>query len=78
VSDLIDFERHLSRPWDVITDGRNRNSSVGIAKGYGAGKLGLEPPAGARQFFPFHSIQIGSGPRLASYPMGTEGLFPLG
>jgi hypothetical protein len=34
---------------------------------------GVQFLAGARNIFPVHSIQTGSGDRQASYSMGTQG-----
>jgi hypothetical protein len=47
------------------------DSSVGIATGYGLDGLGSIPGRGKRFL---HSVQTGSGPHPASYPMGTDGL----
>jgi hypothetical protein len=57
----------------------NRDSSVGIALGYGLDDLGsrVRFPAGAANFF-HHCVQNGSGAHPASYPMSTRGSFPVG
>jgi hypothetical protein len=55
-----------------------RDSSVGIAFGYGLDERGsrFRFPAGAGNFSLHHRLQNGSGARPASYPMGTGGTFP--
>jgi hypothetical protein len=52
-----------------------RDSSVGIALGYGLGDLGsgVRFPAGAGNFFLHHRVKNGSGVHPASYLMGTRG-----
>jgi hypothetical protein len=57
-----------------------RDSSVGIALGYGLDDQGsrVRFPAGAGNFSLRHSVQHGSGAHPASYPMGTKGSFPGG
>jgi hypothetical protein len=49
--------------------------SVGIATGW---TIRARFPAGARDFFFFHSVRTGSGAHPVSYPMGTGGSFPGG
>jgi hypothetical protein len=58
----------------------SRDSSVGIALGYGLDDrgYGIRFPAGAGNFSLSHSVQNGSGAHPASYPMGTTGSFPGG
>jgi hypothetical protein len=53
----------------------SRDSSVGIALGYGLDDWGsrVRFPVGAGNFSLHHSDQNGSGAHLASYPMGTRG-----
>jgi hypothetical protein len=55
----------------------SRDSSVGIALGYGLDHRGCRVrfPAGAGNFSLHHPVQTGSGARPASYPMGTRGSF---
>jgi hypothetical protein len=59
---------------------KSRDSSVGIATGYGLDDriIGVRFPAGAGNFSPRRRVQNGSGGHLTSYPMGTGGLFPWG
>jgi hypothetical protein len=59
---------------------KNRDSSVGIALGYGLDDRGsrVRFPAGAGNFSLNHRIQNVSGAHPASYPMGTRGSFPGG
>jgi hypothetical protein len=55
-----------------------RDSSVGIALGYGLDDRGsrFRFPTGAGNFSFHHRVQNGSGAHPASYPMGTRGSFP--
>jgi hypothetical protein len=55
----------------------SRDSSVGIALGYGLDDRGsrVRLPAGAGNFPLHHWVQKSSGAHLASYPMGTRGSF---
>jgi hypothetical protein len=68
--------------WSVIEvylkGNRNRDSSVGIALGYGLDDRGSRVPfpVGTCNFSLHHRIQNGSGAHPASYPMGTRGSFP--
>jgi hypothetical protein len=57
---------------------KSRNSSVGIALGYGLDNRGsgVRFPAEAGNFSLHHRVQNGSGVHPASYPMGTRGSFP--
>jgi hypothetical protein len=59
--------------------GNSRDSSVGIALGYGLDDRGsrVRFPAGAAKCL-HHRVQNGSGVHPASYPMGTRGSFPGG
>jgi hypothetical protein len=58
----------------------HRDSSVGIALGYGLDDrgCGVRFPAGAGNFSLHHSVQNGSGSHPASYLMDTRGSFPVG
>jgi hypothetical protein len=60
----------------IIT--KSRDSSVGIALGYGLDDRGsrVRFPAGAGNFSLHHRVQNGSGAHPSSYPMGTRGSFP--
>jgi hypothetical protein len=62
------------------TNSKSRDSSVGIALGYGLGDRGsrLRLPAAAGNFSLHHRVQNGSGVHAASYPMGTRDSFPGG
>jgi hypothetical protein len=55
---------------------RSRDSSVGIALGYGLDDRGsrVRFPAGAGNFSLHHRVQNGSGAHPASYPMGIGAL----
>jgi hypothetical protein len=57
---------------------KSRDSSVGIALGYGlvdrCSKIRF--PAGARNFSLHHRVHNSSGAHPASYSMGTKGSFP--
>jgi hypothetical protein len=59
---------------------KNRDSSVGVALGYGLDDRcsRVRFPAGAGNFSLHHRVQNGSGAHSASYPMGTMGSFPEG
>jgi hypothetical protein len=58
----------------------SRDSSVGIALGYGLDDRGsrVRFPAGNENFSLHHRAQNGSGAHPGSYPMGTRGSFPGG
>jgi hypothetical protein len=58
----------------------SRDSSVGIATGYGLDDrmIGVRFLAGAGNVSLRHRVQTGSGAHPASYPMGYQGLFPWG
>jgi hypothetical protein len=57
---------------------QSRDSSVGIALGYGLDDRGprVRFPAGAGNFSLHHRVQNGSGAHPFSYPMDTRGSFP--
>jgi hypothetical protein len=57
---------------------KSRDTSVGIALGYGLDDRGsmVRFLAGAGNFSLHHCVQNGSGAHPASYPMGTRGSFP--
>jgi hypothetical protein len=59
---------------------KSRDSSVGIALGYGLDDRGsrVRFPAEAGNFFLHHRVQNGSGAHPAYYPMDTKGSFPEG
>jgi hypothetical protein len=61
----------------VLCTTESRDSSVGIAMGYGLDDRGsrVRFPAAAGNFSFHHSVQNGSGAHPASYPMGTGGSF---
>jgi hypothetical protein len=56
---------------------KSRDSSVGIALGYGLDDRGsrVRFPVRAGNFSLHHRVQKGSGAHPASYPMGTRGSF---
>jgi hypothetical protein len=58
----------------------SRDSSVGIALGYGLDDRGsrVRVPAGAGNFSLHHRVQNRSGTHPAFYPMGTRWSFPGG
>jgi hypothetical protein len=58
----------------------SRDSSVGIALGYGLNDRGsrVRFPAEAGNFSLHHRVQNGSVAHPASYSMGTRGSFPGG
>jgi hypothetical protein len=57
-----------------------RDSSVGIATGYGLDDQmsGVRFPAGAGNFSLRHGVLTGSGAHQVSYPTGTGSSFPGG
>jgi hypothetical protein len=59
---------------------KSRDSSVGIALGYGLDDRGsrVRFPAVAGNFSLHHRVHNGSGDHPASYPMGTRGSFAGG
>jgi hypothetical protein len=59
---------------------KSRDSSVGIALGYGVDDRGsrIRFPEGAGNFSLHHRVQNGAGVHPAIYPMGTRGSFPGG
>jgi hypothetical protein len=59
---------------------QSRDSSVGMALGYGLDDRGsrVRFPARAWNFSLHHRVQNGSGSHPGSYPMGTGGSFPGG
>jgi hypothetical protein len=63
-----------------IHSSESRDSSVGIALGYGLDDRDsmVRIPAEAGNFSLHHRVQDGSGAHPASYPMGTRGSFPGG
>jgi hypothetical protein len=64
---------------DLIKN-KSRDSSVGIALGYGLDDRGsrVRFPAGAGNFSLHHRVQNDSGAHPASYPMDNRGSFPGG
>jgi hypothetical protein len=58
--------------------GERRDSSVGMAMGYGLDDWGsrVRFPAGAGNFSLHHRVQNGSGAHPASDPMGIRSSFP--
>jgi hypothetical protein len=60
---------------------KSRDSSVGIALGYGLDDRGSRvrfPGGGGGNFSLHHRVQNGSAAHPASYPMGTRGSSPWG
>jgi hypothetical protein len=55
----------------------SRGSSGSVVSDYGLDDRGSIPDK-ERGFFFSPCVQTGSGAHLASYPMGTGGLFPVG
>jgi hypothetical protein len=66
--------------WSTNLQVGSRDSSVGIALGYGLDDRGsmVRFPAGAGNFSLHHRVQNGSGAHPASYPMSTRGSFSEG
>jgi hypothetical protein len=59
---------------------KSRDTSVGIALGYGLDDRGsrVRFPAGTGNFSLYHRLQNGSGAHPVSYPMGTRVSFSGG
>jgi hypothetical protein len=70
----------MSNPWIMLKFHESRDSSVGIALGYGLDDRGARVrfSTGAGNFSLHHRVQNGSGAHPASYPMGTRDCFPGG
>jgi hypothetical protein len=62
---------HLAQDTD-----RSRDSSVGIALGYGLDDRGSRVRFPAGNFSLHHLVQTSSGAHISSYPMGNRGTFP--
>jgi hypothetical protein len=62
----------------ALDGGWSRESSVGIALGYGLDDWGsrVRFPAVAGNFSLHHRVHNGSGAQRVSYPVGTRGPFP--
>jgi hypothetical protein len=71
---------HISFNISLLSTPKSRDSSVGIALGYGLddGVLGFDARRGAGNFSLHHRVQNASGAHPASYLMGTRGSFPGG
>jgi hypothetical protein len=65
---------------EVTTVPASRDSSVGIALGYGLDDVGsrVRFPAGAGNLSLYHRVQNGCGAHPASYPVTTRGSFSGG
>jgi hypothetical protein len=74
------IQRNVSPNYVIINLKQSRESSVGIALGYGLDDRGsrVRFPAGAGNFSLHHRVQNGSGAHPASYPVGTRDSFPGG
>jgi hypothetical protein len=72
------LQRSLPYRTSRLSLNKSRDSSVGIALGYGLDDRGsrIRFPAGAGNFSLHHRVQNGSGTHPASHPMGTRGSFP--
>jgi hypothetical protein len=66
--------------WILQRNCKSRDSSVGIAVGYGLDDRGsrVRFPAGAGNFSLHHRVQNAFGAHPVSYPMGTRDCFPGG
>jgi hypothetical protein len=64
----------------IYVNHKSRDSSVGMALGYGLhNRCSRVPfPAGAGNFSLHHRVHNGSGAQPASYPVSTRGSFPGG
>jgi hypothetical protein len=70
----------VSHIYAKFIDSKGRDSSIGIALGYGLDDRGsrVRFPAVTGNFSLHHRVQNGSGAHPASYPMDTSGSFPGG
>jgi hypothetical protein len=70
----------VSNLTSALANGKSRDSSVGIALGYGLDGRGsrVRFPVGAGNVSLHHRVQNGSGAHPASYPRGTRGSFSGG
>jgi hypothetical protein len=79
-ADTLSDEARLSTLNFFVSFFRSRDSSVGIALGYGlddrSSRVRFSVEAG--NFSLHHRVQNGSGVHPDSYPMGTRGSFPGG
>jgi hypothetical protein len=77
---LVKHRGNFNFNFTLSTTLKSRDSSVGIALGYGLDDRGsrVRFPAGARNFSLHHRVQNGSGAHPAYHPMGTRGSFPAG
>jgi hypothetical protein len=66
--------------YDYSLSLQSRDTSVGIALGYGLDDWGsrVRFPARVESFSLHHCVLNGSGAHPASYPMGTRGSIPGG
>jgi hypothetical protein len=76
---VIGYQLHY-RGQDFCLRCKSRDSSVGIALGYGLDDRGsrVRLLVGTGNFSVHHRVQNGSGAHPASYPMGSRGSFPGG
>jgi hypothetical protein len=74
------FDVFISLFYFLTFSRKNRDSSFGIALGYGLDDRDFRVrfPEGAGNFSLHHRVQNGSGAHPASYPMGTRCSFPGG
>jgi hypothetical protein len=77
---ILDSELRTCTMHSFLLSSKSRDSSVGIALGYGLDNRGsrVRFPAGAENFSLHHRVQIGSGAHPVSYPIGIRGSFPGG
>jgi len=71
-ADILYIQLNSIHIYECIESTTCRDSSVGIATGYGLGGPGIKSRLGARFFAP---VQTGPGAHPASFTMGT-GFFP--
>jgi hypothetical protein len=76
-TDVLSYHTHI---FPAVSDEFSRDSSVGIALGYGLDDRGsrVRFPAGAGNFSLYHRVQNGSRAHPASYAIGTLESFPGG
>jgi hypothetical protein len=77
---ITNYNSKFPLTWESKGLNNDRDSSVGIGRGYGLDDRGsrVRFPAGAGNFSLHHRVQNGSGIHPATDTMGTRGSFPGG
>jgi hypothetical protein len=78
---ILSVPQYIFMSWCLVKHrDKSRDSSVGIATGYGLDDrmIRVRFPAGAGNFSLLYRVQTGSGDHSTYYPMCTRGSFPGG